>query len=294
MKNGMESKPDRMNGEPVVINDHTGDALGDSYDANGQTGAYRLKKPPAVVIDGLTKRFGDFTAVDNISLAVPEGEFFGFLGPNGAGKSTTIKVLVGLITASYKNIRIAGCDLRSEPLKVKANIGVMLEEPHLYDRLTSREYLQFIGRMYGLAPGETDLRTEELLALMDLEDAANKMIIDYSTGMRKKTVLAAAMIHNPKVLFLDEPFGGIDPIASRKIKDVMNRLVRHKVTIFFSSHVMELVEKLCTSVAIIHHGQIHFHAPMSEIRASGRTLEDVFVEIAGDGHMETEELSWIN
>jgi ABC-2 type transport system ATP-binding protein len=269
-------------------------AIQNAPSAESSEKAYRLSRPPAVIVEGLTKRFGDVTAVDNVTFAVSEGEFFGFLGPNGAGKSTTIKVLVGLIAAQYSRVRIAGFDLRTEPMKVKASIGVMLEDPHLYDRLTSREYLQFIGRMYGLAPLEADKRTEELIDLMDLGDAANKMIVDYSTGMRKKTVLAAAMIHNPKVLFLDEPFNGIDPVASRKIKDVMSRLVAHGATIFFSSHVMELVEKLCTSLAIIHRGALHFHEPMENIRRSGRSLEDIFVEIAGEGRTEAEELSWIN
>jgi len=263
-------------------------------ESNGAERAYRLSRPPAVVVEGLTKRFGDVTAVDNVTFAVSEGEFFGFLGPNGAGKSTTIKVLVGLLSAQYSRIRVAGFDLKTEPMKVKASIGVMLEDPHLYDRLTSREYLQFIGRMYGLAPQEADKRTEELLDLMDLGESANKMIVDYSTGMRKKTVLAAAMIHNPKVLFLDEPFNGIDPVASRKIKEVMNRLVAHGATIFFSSHVMELVERLCTSLAIIHRGRIHFHEPIENIRRSGRSLEDIFVEIAGEGRTQAEELSWIS
>lgn len=257
-------------------------------------GAFKMNRPPAVVVDGLTKKFNGFTAVDNLSLAVPQGEFFGFLGPNGAGKSTTIKVLVGILKADYRKISIAGNDLRRDPLAVKASIGVMLEDPHLYERLTGREYLQFIARMYGLSGADADRRTEELINLMDLEDAANKMVVDYSTGMRKKTVLASAMIHDPRVLFLDEPFNGIDPVASKKIKEVMSRLVERGVTIFFSSHVMELVERLCTSVAIIHKGRLHFHAPMSEVRSGGRPLEDIFVDIAGEGSAITEELSWIS
>ncbi len=269
-------------------------AIADNSEKSPDSGAYKMSRPPAVVVDGLTKKFNGFTAVDNLSLAVPQGEFFGFLGPNGAGKSTTIKVLVGILKADYRKIQIAGNDLRANPLAVKASIGVMLEDPHLYERLTGREYLQFIGRMYGLAGGETDRRAEELINLMDLEDAANKMVVDYSTGMRKKTVLAAAMIHDPRVLFLDEPFNGIDPVASKKIKEVMSRLVERGVTIFFSSHVMELVERLCTSVAIIHKGKMHFHAPMNEIRSGGRPLEDIFVEIAGEGSTVTEELSWIS
>ena len=256
--------------------------------------AYRMERPPAVVVESLTKRFDKVTAVDNISFAVPEGEFFGFLGPNGAGKSTTIKVLVGILAAEYGHIRIAGFDLRRDLLEVKANIGVMLEDPHLYDRLSGREYLQFIGRMYGLGSAETDVRAEELLDLMDLDEAANKMIVDYSSGMRKKVVLSAAIIHKPKVLFLDEPFSGIDPVASSKIKDVMARLVKGGATIFFSSHVMELVERMCSSVAIIHEGRIRFHAPMDEIARSGRTLEEIFVETVGGDVLGAEDLSWID
>jgi ABC-2 type transport system ATP-binding protein len=242
--------------------------------------------PSAIIVDRLTKRYEKFTAVDGISFAVPRGEFFGFLGPNGAGKSTTIRVLCGLLEAEYARIEVAGCDLR-HALGVKARIGVMLEEPLLYERLSAREHLVFTGQMYGLDPAAAARRTEELLGLLDLLRDANRLIVDYSQGMRKKVALGCALIHEPPVLFLDEPFNGIDTVSSRQIKDLLRARVAAGTTIMFSSHVMEVVEKLCSSVAIIHHGRIVFNASMAEVAASAdyTGLEDVFIRIVGEGQV---------
>ncbi|OPX23416.1 MAG: hypothetical protein B1H03_01720 [Planctomycetales bacterium 4484_113] len=237
----------------------------------------------AVLISHLTKKYGKVTAVDNISLQVPYGEFFGYLGTNGAGKTTTIKVLAGLLPATYERIEIDGVSLKSEPLSVKARIGLMPEEPHLYERLNGYEFLEFVGGMYGLDGSPLRRRVLELMDLMDLAESGAKLIIDYSKGMRKKIALAAAIIHQPRVLFLDEPFAGIDTVTAHRLKDILRAWVRAGVTIFFSSHIMEVVEKLCTSFAIIHQGRVVYQDVMASVlaRQDGKSLEDIFIEVAG-------------
>jgi ABC-2 type transport system ATP-binding protein len=253
-------------------------------------------RPPAIIVERLTKRYDKVLAVDDISFAVPQGEIFGFLGPNGAGKSTTIRVLCGLLRADYARIAIAGHDLRTDPLGVKAGIGVMLEEPVLYERLTPREHLRFTGELYGLGPDEADARGEELLGLLALTDSADRLIVDYSHGMRKKVSLACALIHQPPVLFLDEPFTGIDTVAARQIKDLLRRRVEQGVTIMFSSHVMEVVERLCSGVAIIHQGRIVFSDTMANLKArpDWESLEDVFIAAVGREELiHAEDQSWL-
>lgn len=236
----------------------------------------------AVLISHLTKKYGKVTAVDDISLEVPYGEFFGYLGTNGAGKTTTIKVLAGLLPATYDRIEIDGVGLKSAPLAVKARIGLMPEEPHLYERLSGYEFLEFVGSMYGLTGTPLKQRTLELMDLMDLADSGAKLIVDYSKGMRKKIALAAAIIHRPQVLFLDEPFAGIDTVTAHRLKEILRSWVKKGVTIFFSSHIMEVVEKLCSSFAIIHRGRIVHRDTMAAVRArqDGKTLEDIFIEVA--------------
>jgi ABC-2 type transport system ATP-binding protein len=251
---------------------------------------------PAVLVEHLTKRFGQVTAVDDISFAVPRGEFFGFLGPNGAGKTTTLRVLCGLTRADFARIQVAGRDLRADPLGVKASIGVMLEEPVLYERLSAREHLLFTGQLYGLSTLEAQRRGEELLALLGLGPDANRLIVDYSQGMRKKVALACALIHEPPVLFLDEPFNGIDTVTSRLIKDLLRERVARGVTILFSSHVMEVVEKICTGLAIIHRGRIVLAETMARLRArpgySG--LEDIFIAAVGESAtLRLDEGAWL-
>jgi ABC-2 type transport system ATP-binding protein len=246
---------------------------------------------------GLVKRFGQTLAVDGISLQVGEGEFFGFLGPNGAGKSTTIRMLCGLLRPDAGQIRVAGHDLAREPLEVKRDIGVLPEETNLYERLTGEEFLLFAGRMYGLAIDEARRRTADLLELMELTEAKDKMIVDYSMGMKKKTALASAVIHRPRVMFLDEPFNGIDPVSVRAIRQVLRQLTDHGTTIFFSSHVMEVVERLCTQVAIINHGRIVGEGTIAELRAKAQaggdsSLEDIFLKLV-DARVDEEALSWL-
>ena len=251
----------------------------------------------SIVANGLRKIFGNTVAVDSIDLQVHKGEFFGFLGPNGAGKSTTIKMLTGLLRPTAGHIRIAGYDLADDPLAVKRHIGVLPEEANLYERLSAEEFLVFAARMYGLPLHEARQRTADLLELMELSAEKNKLIVDYSMGMKKKTALAAALIHRPHVIFLDEPFNGIDPISVRAIRNVLRHLTERGATIFFSSHVMEVVERLCTRVAIINRGRIVAEGAIAQLRAKAEaggdsSLEDIFLKLV-QARVDDETLSWL-
>jgi ABC-2 type transport system ATP-binding protein len=251
----------------------------------------------SVQAEGLTKRFGAQVAVDNVWLTVRQGEFFGFLGPNGAGKSTTIRMLCGLLKPDSGRVQVAGYDLSTQPLEVKRNIGVLPEETNLYERLTGQEFLHFAGRMYGLSLDEVRARARDLLELMELTDQKDKMIVDYSMGMKKKVALASAMIHGPRVMFLDEPFNGIDPVSVRAIRGVMQQLIDRGTTIFISSHVMEVIERLCTRVAIVNKGRIVAEGSLQELRAQAHgegnsSLEDIFLTLI-EARADPETLTWI-
>lgn len=265
---------------------------------------------PAVSIRNLTRRFGPFTAVDNISLDVAAGQFFGFLGPNGAGKSTTIKMLTGLLAPTSGHIEILGLDFAAHPLEVKRQIGVVPEGLALFGRLTASEYLRFVGRMYGLDRETTNRRTEELLDFMNLAAEPKKLVTDFSHGMQKKLALAAAVIHGPRVLFLDEPFEGVDALAAGTLKAMLQRMTERGATIFLTSHVLEIVERLCSHVAIIHQGRLVANGSLDELRAgvaatiagpeSGQklTLEEIFLRVVSGGGSEgaeesVQELSWL-
>ena len=251
----------------------------------------------AIVVDGLRKVFRGKTAVDGISLRVGRGRFFGFLGPNGAGKSTTIKMLTGLLRPTAGEAAIEGLDLRRDLLAIKRIIGVLPEELPLYERLSGEEYLLFAGRMYGLTRAETRRRTDELLSFLSLEDDRGKLIVDYSQGMKKKVALAASLIHSPRVLFLDEPLNGIDPVSGRVVTDLLRRLASKGVTLFFTTHVLDVVERLCDEVAIIDRGRIVAQGTLDQIRArreggQDATLEDAFLKLVS-ADVQREELSWI-
>jgi ABC-2 type transport system ATP-binding protein len=251
----------------------------------------------AIVVLGLTKAFRQKTAVDNLSFRVARGRFFGFLGPNGAGKSTTIKMLTGLLRPSAGDALIEGVRLSEDILAIKRKIGVLPEELPLYERLTGEEYLHFAGRMYGLSRAETRRRTDELLEFLTLSEDRGRLLVDYSQGMKKKVALAAALIHNPRVVFLDEPLNGIDPISGRVVTDLLSRMAQKGVTLFFTSHVLHVVERLCDEVAIIDRGRIVAQGSLDEIReqrAVGRdaSLEDVFLKLVA-ADVTREDLSWI-
>ncbi len=248
----------------------------------------------ALLVQNLSRKFGDFTAVNHISFAVARGSFFGFLGPNGAGKSTTIKMLTGLLAPTTGQIEILGNDLAHDPITVKRLIGVVPEDLNLFDRLTGAEYLTFVGRMHELDRQVIADRTAELLRIMELEDRPKSLIVEYSHGMRKKISLAAALLHKPQVLFLDEPFEGVDAVAARTIKNLLERMRERGVTIFLTSHILEIVERLCTEIAIINHGNIVAAGKLDELRTQAdTTLEDYFVNLVGNDRQLTDTLSWI-
>ena len=260
----------------------------------------------AIQTTGLTRRFGALTAVDDVSFSVAPGQFFGFLGPNGAGKSTTIKMLTGLLEPSAGAIQILGQPFGANALELKQQIGVVPEGMALLGRLTAPEYLRFVGRMYGLDRATTNARTEELLEFMQLANESKKLVTDFSHGMQKKLALAAAVIHAPKILFLDEPFEGVDAIAAGMLKAMLQGMIQRGATIFLTTHVLEIVERLCSHVAIISQGRLVANGSLEELRAGVAstlpgaqdeqrlTLEEIFLSIVGAGGGEpAQELSWL-
>jgi len=260
----------------------------------------------AIQTRGLTRRFGELTAVDDVTFSVAQGQFFGFLGPNGAGKSTTIKMLTGLLEPSAGSLDILGQRFTAASLDLKRQIGVVPEGMALFGRLTAPEYLRFVGRMYGLDRQTTNQRTDELLDFMQLSNETRKLVTDFSHGMQKKLALAAAVIHGPKVLFLDEPFEGVDAIAAGMLKAMLQGMINRGATIFLTTHVLEIVERLCSHVAIISQGRLVANGSIEELRegvasslpgseAGQRlTLEEIFLSIVGAGGQEpAQELSWL-
>jgi ABC-2 type transport system ATP-binding protein len=252
--------------------------------------------PLAIETRNLRRLFGDTPAVDGIDLAVPAGSFYGFLGPNGAGKSTTIKCLTGLLRPSSGEMRILGLDPVRESVAVKRTIGVVPEDLALFERLTAQETLAFVGQVHAIDERELQRRLEELLELMDLRAARDTLVADYSHGMRKKLSLAAALLPAPKVLFLDEPFEGIDAIASRQIKALLQGFVSHGSTIFLTSHILEIVERLCDHIGIIARGRLVAQGPLAELKsraAGGATLEETFLGLVGAGARADLSLDWL-
>jgi ABC-2 type transport system ATP-binding protein len=242
----------------------------------------------------LSRKFGDFPAVDGIDLQVERGTFYGFLGPNGAGKSTTIKMLTGLLAPTRGKISVLGRDMLEpdQALDAKRHMGVVPENLALFDHLTAREYLTFIGRMHLLPRDTIRARTGELLSLLDLATEDNKLTLEYSHGMRKKLALAAALIHAPELLFLDEPFEGVDAVTSRVIRDLLAGFVARGATVFLTSHVLDVVEKLCSHVGIVVHGKLVEQSSMVEIQKEG-TLEHRFLQAAGADAATTPTLAWL-
>jgi len=239
----------------------------------------------------LTKTFGGFAAVNNLNLQIPRGTIFGFLGPNGAGKSTTVKMLTGLLQPTAGEAIIGGLSILSSPLEVKQKIGVLPEDLALFDSLTIWEHLMMCGPIYGLDRGETEKRSHQLLRYLDLLQHRNVYVDQASSGMRKKCSLAMALLHNPSVLFLDEPFEGIDPVSSRHIKNLLTLLAGRGATIFLTSHILEVVERLVQSFAIIVDGEIVRSQTVEETIRAGETIEDLFLKHVGTD--EVEQLEWI-
>jgi ABC-2 type transport system ATP-binding protein len=234
----------------------------------------------------LTKRYGDKTAVDELSFSVNGGEIFGFLGPNGAGKTTTIKMIVGLLEPTSGSVMVDGFDVKTNPLQTKAVCGYVPDEPNLYAKLSGNELLRFVGDLYDLDRVHIQRRTDELLRLFDLADVRHDLIESYSHGMQQKISLAAALMHDPKILVLDEPTVGLDPKSARLIKDILRQLADRGAAVMLSTHILEIAERMCDRIGIINQGQIIAEGTMSNLRSlggaqGGASLEDIFLELTG-------------
>ncbi len=247
----------------------------------------------AIETQGLSRSFGDFIAVKNLSLQVPMGSFFGFLGPNGAGKSTTIKMLTGLLEPSEGEVRVFGENIQQAPVNVKRAMGVVPEKLHLFESLSALEYLEFSSTMYGVPPEDIPERSAKLLAFMNLEEKQHETVGGFSHGMRKKIALAAALMHQPRLLFLDEPFEGLDVVAARSLQTLLKTLTAQGMTIFLTSHILEIVEKLCDHVAIIQQGELVVNGTMKALTAEN-SLENAFLEVMGTSGEQDHLLSWLS
>jgi len=247
---------------------------------------------PAIQVRELRKVYGNKAAVDGLDLTVPRGCFFGFLGPNGAGKTTTIRMLVGLAPPTSGTIELLGWRMPEGAVEVKGRIGIVPDESLLFDHLTGPEFLEFVGRMYRLERGVARERAREILALFELDGSRRKLIAEYSKGMRKRLAMAAALIHRPRLFLMDEPFEGVDAVGARLMKELLLDQVRQGATIFLTSHVLEVVERLCSRVAIIHEGRLVMDAEMADFRGGSDSLEDVFVRVVG-AERAVETLDWL-
>ncbi|HWI29948.1 MAG TPA: ABC transporter ATP-binding protein, partial [Microbacterium sp.] len=247
---------------------------------------------PALTVRGLTKRFGDTVAVDGVDLTVPPGAFYGIVGPNGAGKTTTLSMITGLLRPDRGSIEVCGVDAASDPLGAKRLMGVLPDRLRTFDRLTGRQLLYYYGILRGLRPAVVESRTADLARAFDLTDALGRVVSDYSAGMTKKVMLAGAMIHSPRLLVLDEPFEAVDPVSSAIILDILGAYVAHGGTVILSSHGMDLVERVCSRVAVIVAGQALAEGTIAEVRGE-LTLEQRFVELAG-GLSDVEGLEWLH
>lgn len=246
----------------------------------------------AIAVEGLRKSFGEKQAVAGIDLSVAAGSFAGLVGPNGAGKTTSLSMMTGLLRPDLGRIRIAGVDVWADPPAAKALIGVVPAEPRLFERLSGEELLEYAGRLRGIPAAEARTRAAQLLDVLDLNADAKRLVADYSTGMRKKAALGSALIHNPAVLFLDEPLEGVDPVSADVIRRLLTRFVASGSTVLFSSHVMELVEQVCDHVSIIDKGRIVAGGTLDEVRA-GKSLHQAFIDLVGSRANDGEGLSWL-
>ena len=232
----------------------------------------------------LVKKYGDKLAVNDVSFQVQGGEIFGFLGPNGAGKTTTLKMIVGLLRPSDGVVKVGGFDVVAQPLQAKAACGYVPDEPNLYGKLTGRELLRFVGDLYGLDRAQAARRSEELLRLFNLDEAADETTDSYSHGMKQKTSLAAALVHDPRVLILDEPTVGLDPKSARLIKDILRQMADRGSAVMLSTHILEIAQNMCDRIGIINKGKLIAIGTMDELRQLGQgenSLEDIFLSLTG-------------
>ncbi len=243
-----------------------------------------INTAPLIETDHLVKRYGDKMAVNAVSFQVHRGEIFGFLGPNGAGKTTTIKNIVGLLQPTSGSVKLAGYDVQTQPIQAKATCGYVPDEPNLYTKLSARELLRFVGDLYEMDHPQVERRIDELLGLFDLTETGDDLIDSYSHGMRQKTALAAALMHDPLVLVLDEPTVGLDPKSARLIKDILRQLAERGAAVFLSTHILEIAERMCDRIGIINKGELIAVGTMGELRALGKgatNLEDIFLGLTG-------------
>jgi ABC-2 type transport system ATP-binding protein len=247
---------------------------------------------PAIEIYDLHKIYNGFHAVDGLTVSVPQGCFFGFLGPNGAGKTTTIKMLMGLAQPNSGSMSVLGLPMPEKSLEIRQQIGLVPDDTLLFDYLTGAEYLEFVARLYGLSRSLAKERARELLAMFELMENPRKLIGEYSKGMRKRLAMSAALIHRPRLFLMDEPFEGVDAVGARMMKDILLEQVHRGATVFLTSHVLEVVERLCDRVAIIHHGKVLAQGAISDLRQDGGSLEDIFVRLVG-GERHSEKLDWL-
>lgn len=247
----------------------------------------------AIETSGLVKTFGDFAAVDGVDLAIPQGSFYGIAGPNGAGKTTVIRMVTGLLKPDSGNAEVAATRVWPDPVRAKARLGFVPDNPVLFNRLTAMEMLEFAGLLRGMDAAVTAQRAVELLRVLDLEDTGDRVIADFSLGMTKRMGLAAALLHSPAVLILDEPFGSLDPVNTQVMEEMLQRYRSGGGTVVFSSHVMDVVERLCDRLVIIDHGKVLVEGTVAEI-AGGKTLQDAFVSLVGGRDLEEGELGWLS
>ena len=247
----------------------------------------------AVQAIGLRKVYGEHVAVDHLDLYVPRGAFFGVVGPNGAGKTTTLRMITCLLKPDRGTVFVDGLDVWSDPVAAKSRFGVLPDDLRLFERLTGREFLTYIGLLRRLPEDLARQRCEEVLDVLGLMGSANELVTDYSQGMRKKVALGAAILHVPSVLFLDEPFESVDPVSARVVQDVLGHYRKSGGTVVFSSHVMDTVERLCDHVAIVHGGRVVASGPTDEVR-DGRTLEQTFIDSVGAGVVRLDHLDWLH
>jgi ABC-2 type transport system ATP-binding protein len=242
-----------------------------------------LNGGPMIEANGLQKRFGDKLVVRGVSLSVSPGEIFGFLGANGAGKTTTIKMLIGLLRPTAGTARIGGHDIQRDPIAAKSLIGYVPDEPNLPAKMTAREFLDFMAGLYRVERNDARRRADELLRLFGLSEQADELMDGFSHGMRQKMALAGALIHNPRAFFLDEPTVGLDPRSARLIKDLLRQVAQRGTAVFLTTHILEIAERMCDRVAIIHAGEVIATGTMDELRAGrhGESLEDIFLELTG-------------
>ena len=252
-----------------------------------------IDESPAIAVRNLRKIYGGKSAVDGLTFEVPRGCFFGFLGPNGAGKTTTIRMLMGLAPPSSGEIQILGLRMPEDDVAIKSRIGLVPDESLLFDHLTGPEFVEFVGRMYRLPAPMARERARELITLFELDTTGRKLIGEYSKGMRKRVAMAASLIHRPHLFLMDEPFEGVDAVGARLMKDILLDQVRQGATIFLTSHVLEVVERLCDRVAIIHDGKLVIDEPMASLRSGNETLEEIFVRVVGAAR-SGEPLDWLS